>query len=194
MKTPPLDLTDRLLEVSEDVLRLDAEPRLEDVARMVGASRATLYYYFSGRDDLLEFLLAAHIDHGAAKMRAATDPSAPPQARLRAIVEAMLGYLGARPGMCAGLLGALGAGGRMSAALQANDARIAGPLRELLIEGRARGAFACENPADAANAILGAILVAVLGRAMAQQDPTDPTFVDTIADQIVRGVLVPRSS
>jgi TetR/AcrR family transcriptional regulator len=191
MKTPPPDLTDRLLEISEDVLGLDAEPRLEDVARMVGASRATLYYYFSGRDDLLEFLLAAHIDEGAAKMHAATDPSAPPQARLRAVVETMLGYLGARPGMCAGLLSALGAARRMSAALQANDARIAGPLRELLIEGRARGAFTFENPADAANAILGAALMAVLGRAMAQQDPTDPTFVDTLADQIVRGVCAP---
>ena len=43
MKTPPPDLAERLLDVSEQILRSDPAPRLEDVARMVGASRAALY-------------------------------------------------------------------------------------------------------------------------------------------------------
>jgi AcrR family transcriptional regulator len=190
MKTPPRDLTERLLEVSAEVLKLDAEPRLEDIARMVGASRATLYYYFSGRDDLLDFLLVAHVEEGAAQIQAATDPMASPQARLHAVVSAMLRYLGARPGMCAGLLGALGAAGRMTAALQANDAHIARPLRELLIEGRAEGAFTFDHAGDAASAILGAALLGVLGRALAGEEATDPRFVTGLADQIVRGVVV----
>ncbi len=158
---------------------------------MVGASRATLYYYFSGREDLLAFLLAAHVDQGAEQMAAAVAPAAPAHVRLRSVVKAIVGYLGAHPGMCAGLLSALGAAGRMNTALEANDARIARPLRDLLIEGRDRGAFTFESPADAANAILGSALMAVLGRAAARQDPTDPTFVEALTDQIVRGVSVP---
>jgi TetR/AcrR family transcriptional regulator len=189
MKTPPPDLAERLLAASPEVLRIDADPRLEDVARLIGASRATLYYYFSGRDDLLDFLLVAHIKEGAAAIRAAIDPSAAPAVRLRATVDAMLDYLTAHPGMCAGILGALTASGRMATALQANDAHITGPLRELLIEGKATRALAIDSPADAANAVLGGVFMGVLGRALAGQDATDQAFRRALADQIVRGVV-----
>jgi len=114
MKTPPADLAERLLDASEQVLYGDPPPRLEDVAQLVGASRATLYYYFSGRDDLLTFLLTAHARRGAETVRIAIGPDDPPDLRLRAMMAAMVKYLGHHPGMCAGLLTALGATGRMS--------------------------------------------------------------------------------
>jgi hypothetical protein len=46
-----------------------------------------------------------------------------------------------------------------------------------------------EDPADAANAVLGGLLLAVLGRAMVGADPTDPRFRRHLADQILRGVV-----
>jgi TetR/AcrR family transcriptional regulator len=189
VKTPPADLAQRLLEASERVLHTDPAPRLEDVARMVGASRATLYYYFSGRDDLVAFLLTAHARQAAETVRESVRPQDPPERRLRAMVAGMVAYLGEHPGTCAGLLGALGATGRMNEALQANDMWIAGPLRELLAEGREAGTFAVDNVADAANAVLGAILLAVLGRSLSAADPTDPQFQRQLTDQTVRGVL-----
>src|SRR6187455_653565 len=128
MKTPPADLGERLLDASEQVMFGDPPPRLEDVARLVGASRATLYYYFSGRDDLLTFLLTAHAKRGAETVRAAIGPDDPADLRLRAMVAAMVEYLGRHPGMCAGLLAALGATGRMSEVLQTNDTWIGAPL------------------------------------------------------------------
>jgi AcrR family transcriptional regulator len=106
MKTPPADLAERLLNASEQVLVGDPPPRLEDVARLVGASRATLYYYFSGRDDLLTFLLTAHARRGAETVRTAIGPDGPPDLRLRAMVAAMVDYLGRHPGTCSGLLAA----------------------------------------------------------------------------------------
>jgi TetR/AcrR family transcriptional regulator len=185
VKTPPPDLAERLLDVSEQILRSDPAPRLEDVARMVGASRASLYYYFSGRDDLLSFLLTTHARHGAEAIHAAVDPDAPPPQRLREMLGAMIEYLAQHPGTCAGLLGAVGANGQMSEVLQTNDTWIAGPLRDLL----ANKPFAVHNVADAANAILGAALLAVLGRSMAGADPTDPAFRRHLIDQILLGVL-----
>jgi len=189
VKTPPADLAERLLEASEQVLFGDPPPRLEDVARLVGASRATLYYYFSGRDDLLAFLLTAHARRGAETIRTAIGPDDPPDLRLRAMVAAMVQYLGHHPGMCAGLLTALGATGRMSEVLQTNDTWIAAPLRELLSAGRQSGAFAIDNVADAANALLGAILLGVLGRSMSGADPTDPAFQRQLSEQAVQGVM-----
>lgn len=194
MKTPPPDLARRLLDLSEQVLRSDPPSRLEDVARLVGASRATLYYYFSGRDDLLGFLLTAHAREGAEAVRAATDPADPPERRLWATVAALVDYLGHHPGTCAGLLGALGGSGGMSEVLQANDAWIAGPLRELLAEGVRSGAFAVGDIADAANAVLGGLLLGVLGRSMTGSDPTDPDFQQQLTEQTVRGIgRCPRS-
>jgi TetR/AcrR family transcriptional regulator len=189
VKNPPADLAQRLLNVSEQVLQGDPPPRLEDVAGLVGASRATLYYYFAGRDDLLAFLLTAHAEGGAQAVRAALDANSPPEQRLRAMVTGLVTYLGHRPGICAGLLGALGATGRMTEVLHANDTWIAGPLRDLLTEARTAGVANVHNVADAANAVLGALLLAVLGRSMAGTDPTDPRFHQHLTDQILHGIL-----
>lgn len=189
MKNPPADLAQRLLDVSEQVLRGEPPPRLEDVARIVGASRATLYYYFAGRDDLLAFLLTAHAEGGARAIRAALDVESPPEQRLRAAVTEMVAYLGHRPGMCAGLLGALGATGRTTDVLQANDTWIVRPLRDLLTETHDAGAATVHDAADAANAIVGAVLLAVLGRSAAGADPTDPKFSQHLTDQVLHGIL-----
>lgn len=189
MKTPPADLAERLLNASEQVLFGDPPPRLEDVARLIGASRATLYYYFSGRDDLLTFLLTAHARRGAETMRNAVGPDDRPDLRLRTMVAAMVEYLGHHPGMCAGLLTALGATGRMSEVLQANDTWIAAPLRGLLAAGRETGAFAIDDVADAANALLGAVLLGVLGRSISGTDATDAAFQRRLTEQVLRGIL-----
>jgi TetR/AcrR family transcriptional regulator len=189
VKTPSPDLAGRLLEVTEQALRTDPPPRLEDIAQLVGVSRATLYYYFSGRDDLLAFLLTEHAKAGANAVQAATDPVTPPALRLRAMVTAMVDYLGSHPGICAGLLGALGDTGRMREVLQVNDTWILSPLRELLADGQTAGVFALDDAADAANAILGAVLLGVLGRSMSGGDTTQPRFRDQLADQTVRGIL-----
>jgi TetR/AcrR family transcriptional regulator len=189
VKTPSPELAERLLAISEQALHSDPALRLEDIARLVGTSRAALYYYFSGRDDLLSFLLTTHARHGAEAIQAAIDPDDPPPVRLRAMLSAMIEYLGGHPGTCAGLLSALGATGQMGEVLRANDTWIAAPLRDLLLEGRASGAFAVHDIGDAANAVLGAILLAVLGRTMAGADPTDRRFRQQLTEQIIRGLL-----
>jgi hypothetical protein len=62
-------------------------------------------------------------------------------------------------------------------------------VREVLTQGRDAGVLALEDPADAANAILGGLLLAVLGRAMTGADPTDPRFRQHLVDQMLRGVV-----
>ncbi len=189
MKSPPPDLVTRLLDSSEFVLGTDPPPRLEDVAREVGTSRAALYYYFSGRDDLLVFLLTAHAKRGAETVRDAVRATDPPRERLEAMVSALSRYLGEHRGTCAGFLAALGAAGRMGEVLAANDTWIAAPLREVLSDGKRDGAFAIADVADAANTALGGILLGVLGRTMAGDDPLDARFRQRLTDQIVAGVL-----
>jgi AcrR family transcriptional regulator len=189
VKNPPADLARRLLDVGAQVLHGEPPLRLEDVAALVGASRATLYYYFAGRDDLIAFILAEHARQGAETVSAAVDPDDPPELRLRAMVAALAGYLGRHPGTCAGVLGAFGGPHRMREVLQAIDSSIARPLRTVLAAGRDGGVFTVSDVTDAANAILGGLLLGVLGRSMTGADTTDPRFLRQVSEQAVRSIL-----
>jgi TetR/AcrR family transcriptional regulator len=197
MKVPPPDLARRLLDAGEEILTGDPAPRLEDIAQMVGASRASLYYYFAGRDDLLAFLLTAHARAGADLARArAADADLPP-ARLRAMIEAMAEYLGAHPGVCAGLLAATGGGRRMAEVLAVNDTLVAAPLRAVVDEGVASGLLEAGDPtdptgvADTVNTMMGGLLFGVLGRTSSGGDPADARFQRHLVDQIMRGPAPP---
>ncbi|MCF6524803.1 TetR/AcrR family transcriptional regulator [Streptomyces sp. JJ36] len=196
MRTPPPDLTDRLLNASAELLRTEDPPQLTEAARLVGVARATLYYYFAGREDLLAFILAAHVREGGQLMAAADDEALPAPDRLRAVLTAMCSYLGTRPFVCTGLLTAAGAGGRMHEVLAANDAVIGAHLRRILQEGLNAGTLGdtpqpsldATDIADAANAAMGAILLAVLGRAAATLNTTEPDFATKAAARVVDGL------
>jgi hypothetical protein len=71
--------------------------------------------------------------------------------------------------------------------LQANDLWIAGPLRQLLTECRTAGKVTAHNVDDAANAIMGALLLTVLGRGPGRADAK--RFPDHLTDQILHGIL-----
>lgn len=191
MKTPPRELTARLLASAPELLRPEGVPRFEEVAELVEVSRATLYYYFSGQDDLLAFLLAAHVEEGAAAMAAADPGTGSQRDRLRAVMAAVVNFLAERPTVCSGLLSAAASGNRLREVLALNDTRIAGPLRDLVARGVTAGDFDVPDPADATNAILGAVLMAVIGRAAAGRDPTDAVFCEAIVEQVVRALSPP---
>lgn len=191
MKTPSADLTARLLARAPELLRPEGVPRFEEVADLVEVSRATLYYYFSGQDDLLAFLLTAHVEDGAAAMAAADPGSGPAAERLRAVMTAVAEFLGQHPAVCSGLLSAASSGGQLREVLVAHDAHIARPVRDLLSAGAADGSLHVTDVRDASNTLLGAVLMAVIGRAAEERDPADADFRDAVVDQVMRGLSPP---
>jgi TetR/AcrR family transcriptional regulator len=188
MRRPPSKLVQRLLSVSDEVLRLDPALRLEDIAALIGSSRATLYYHFSGRDDLVAFLVEEHLRVAAEIIELAVTPPGPPVVQLRSAITALVGFLGGQPGVCAGLLSFAGATGRLETLMAAKDAQLATPLRKLLDEGAATYQFTISDSRDAANAILGAALIATLTRREDGRDTQDPEFQHALTDQLVRSV------
>jgi TetR/AcrR family transcriptional regulator len=189
VKSPPRDLARRLADASEEILRPGRDLRLEDIAAMVGSARATLYYYFSGREDLIAFLLSEHVAAASEAITAAARPSQPPADRLRAAVTALVAFLGDRPGVCSGLLSFAGAAGQLRPVMAAKDAALAVPVADILREGIQAGQFLAGEPGDAANAILGAAMIATLARWDRGDDSTSPAFQQALTDQIVRSVL-----
>jgi TetR/AcrR family transcriptional regulator len=189
VKSPPRDLARRLADASEEILRPGRDLRLEDIAAMVGSARATLYYYFSGREDLIAFLLAEHVAAASGAVTEAACPGQPPAARLRAAVTALVAFLGSRPGVCAGLLSFADAAGQLRSVMAAKDAALAAPVAEIIREGIQAGQLSAGEPADAANAILGAVMIATLARWDRSDDSTSPAFQQALTDQVIRGVL-----
>ena len=57
MKHPPEDLASKLIAASDQFVGTGLDVSIDDVALAAGVPRATLYYYFSGRDDLVSFYL-----------------------------------------------------------------------------------------------------------------------------------------
>src|ERR1700750_2066843 len=94
MRRPPSKLVERLGRLSEEVLRPDPALRLEDVATLIGSARATLYYHFSGRDDLVAFLLEEHRRIAAETIELAVTPTGSPVVQLRSAITALVGFLG----------------------------------------------------------------------------------------------------
>src|SRR5258708_20180009 len=94
VRRPPPKLVQRLVRASEEVLRPDQALRLEDIAALIGSARATLYYHFSGRDDLVAFLLEEHLRAAAETINRAV-PTAQPQllVQLHSAVTALAGFL-----------------------------------------------------------------------------------------------------
>jgi TetR/AcrR family transcriptional regulator len=188
VKTPPPELASRLREASPDILRLGVDPNFDEVSERTGVARATLYYYFSGRDDLLAFLLTSHLEEGAA-LFSSVDGDEPVQ-HLQRVLEAMVEFLASRPGVCAGLISALGSGTRMDEVLRANEKIVAGPIREILERGESEGAFVFDDARDTANAFTGAILTVVLGRAVGDRPLDEPDFPSRLASQLLSSVSV----
>lgn len=186
MKTPPPELANRLREASPKILRLGADPNFDEVSEETGIARATLYYYFSGRDDLYAFLLNSHLEEGAAVFASIEDES--PVEQLRRVLEAMVEFLASRPGVCAGLLSALGSATKMDEVMRANERIVASPIRRILDRGKGEGAFTFDDAHDTANAFSGAILSAVLGRAIEDRPLDQPDFPRQLADQLVSGI------
>src|SRR5260370_1980655 len=146
MRRPPPKLVQRLVSASEEVLRPDRALRLEDIAALIGSARATLYYHFSGRDDLVAFLLEENLRAAAETIElAVTTAQPPPVAQLRSAITALAGFLGGQPGVCAGLLSFAGATGRLGTLIAPKDPALPAPLPKLLDEAAATGQFTTSN-------------------------------------------------
>jgi AcrR family transcriptional regulator len=160
VKTPPEDLAEKLYGLSEGYLAQGAELRIDEVARAIDVPRATLYYYFAGRDDLLSFLMAEKAARMGTAVRKALADGGSVTERLERVLDAMVGAMAEQPSLCVNLLAAMGQGEAMLGLVLAAEQAVFVPLRELLIEGRATGELDVTDLDVACAGLAGAVLLA----------------------------------
>jgi TetR/AcrR family transcriptional regulator len=136
---------------------LDAT-KMDDVAAATGVPKATLYYYFEGKEDILRFLFSEILHEVGRAIAAAVAAEGDASERLAGAIEAHLEVFERFPMESRALQFDLGRAARMPEIAERVNAAFLEPVHGLLLEGAADGSLRhFEDSRLVATAILGAI-------------------------------------
>jgi len=180
-RSVPAPMADKLLATAGELALSWDEVRTEDIAEASGIPRATLYYYFSSKDEILQFLLTRMLERLTDAVAAAEDPDAAIPDRLAAVVRAQLAHLGEFPATAQLLTANLGKAGKLPDLAAGINAAFHEPVRRLLALGAANGTLRPVDPEIAATALYGAVTVIGL-RSLVIDNHLD---VDEVSGQIL---------
>ena len=187
MRPLPAGMREKVLAAAELFAEagLDAT-KMEDIAAATGVPKATLYYYFEGKEDILAFLFNEILDEVGRAIDEALQASGTAADRLRAAITAHLRVFQDFPAASRALQFDLGRAARIPHIDERIEAAYRGPVRQLLEEGARDGSLrAVEHPRLVAVAILGA--VTTVGINAITLGPPRP--LDSIADDVIGFVL-----
>ncbi len=190
MKRVPEDLATKLLEASNAMPPgTGFDFGIDEVAKLAGVPRATLYYYFSGKDDLVEFYLNDLLERSGAAVRGAAAAEGTVVERLEATMTELLKAFAAYPRMCVELPEAVREIQEHAMVMASIERAVFAPLRELLIQGRATRELVVADVQLATVALLGGLhLVAMMQIVTTGRFDADAT-ARAIVPQLMRGLL-----
>jgi len=190
MKKLPEDLANKLLDASHQIPEGSGfDISVDEIARIAEIPRATLYYYLSGKDDLVEFYLNDMMDRTRAAIQKAAASEGTSADRLAQVMTAVIGAFAEYPKMCLELPGAIKSS-QEHAALMANmDRSVMAPFREVLIEGRANGELTFTDVDVAADAIMGALHMVSMKALIINGTLNAQETADMVVPQLINGLL-----
>ena len=162
------------------------DTKVEDIAVATGVPKATLYYYFSGKDEILAFLFQDTLQRMADEVAVAVEGSDTAAARLADVVLAQLRVMAEQPAICQALVGNLGRAGRIPVIASAINQAYYAPMQELLAEGVRDGSLrATPDPPTTAMVLFGAVTMAALSYLATDQ----PLFPEVLGPEILTVLL-----
>jgi AcrR family transcriptional regulator len=182
-------LAAKLTAIDDSFVASFDEVRMEDIAAASGVARATLYYYFAGKDDVLTFLLRTMLDELASTASAAADGPGDVPMRLSAVIRNQLEHLNAHPSTSQLLIANLGRAGRLPDIAARVNEGFRAPVRRLIAEGAAEGTLRdVADPDLAATALFGAILVIGLQSLVINGSIDVDAVIDGIGPMLWQGI------
>lgn len=139
------------------------QTKIDEIADISGVPKATLYYYFSGKEEILAFLfedmLTAIADQAAIAM--GTEGTA--RERLEHVVTTQIRLLVENRPLGAALIGDLGRVARTPSLIEALAQAFYAPVENLLIEGvNDKSIREIHNPLLGSMTIFGAVIMSIL--------------------------------
>jgi TetR/AcrR family transcriptional regulator len=188
MKKVPEDLAAKLYDVGDRFLAQGPDVRIDQVAEDAGIPRATLYYYFSGKDDIVTFLMNEKLQRVAASVEKARAGEGAPIERFEAALNAVTHDFASNPALCLNMVTAMGRIEAMAEMMFAADRAAMAPLRELLIEARALGEVEVVDIDLTVSVFVGAINVAVLSRHAMGVEIDPDALAGLVVPQLLNGI------
>lgn len=162
----PAEIASRLRAAAESYATSFDDMTMDDIVGASGIPRATLYYHFRSREQVLAFLLSATLDDIAEAVdNAVAGPGTVPE-RLIEVVRAQLSTMAANPATTQLLVANLGRAGKLPDIAAGIDRAFRVPLQRLLVEGAEDGTLRVLDPEITATAIFGAVTVVGLNALM----------------------------
>lgn len=160
---------------------------MKEIARVTGVPRATLYYYFANKDDLVAFLLRTMLEDLRHAVVAALDRGGDPATRIRAVVEAQFEHLAANPSLGRLLLVNLGKVEQLRILGDGIEDGFRAPVRGLLAE-------TCGGDVDAiATALYGAVTFLGLDSLLRRGTIDSSSLADSVFSVFWHGIARVRA-
>ncbi len=157
MKRLPEDISMKLIDASEKLSGTNLDVSIDEMAQLADIPRATLYYYFSGKDDLVGFFLQDKLNRGSVAVQKAISSEGTVVERLERTLGALMGVMAAHPTLCTEMPVAVKEAGKYEDVVNGAERLMLAPFRELLIEGKATGELAISDVNTASIALMGAV-------------------------------------
>ncbi len=157
MKRLPEDISMKLIDASEKLSGTNLDVSIDEMANLADIPRATLYYYFSGKDDLIGFFLQDKLNRASVAVQKAISSEGTVVERLERTLGALVGVMAAHPTLCTEMPVAVKEAGKYEDVVNGAERLMLAPFRELLIEGKATGELAISDVNTASIALMGAV-------------------------------------
>jgi AcrR family transcriptional regulator len=168
------------------------DSKIDDVAAATGVPKATLYYYFSGKEDILAFLLEDLLRDISDAVTTIVRSDGTAAERLKGVIHAQLRAMAQRPAVCRALIGELGRAGRMPVIADMIGTAYQQPVETLLVAGAADGSLVPQADVRATSiALFGAVTISALMYLVTDNDLDEIHVGATLHGIVIEG-LRPR--
>jgi len=139
------------------------QTKIDEIADTSGVPKATLYYYFSGKEEILAFLFEDMLTAIADQATIAMGTEGNARQRLEHVVTTQIRLLVENQPLGAALIGDLGRVARTPSLIEALALAFYTPVENLLAEGVKDGSIrAIHNPLLGSMTIFGSVIMSIL--------------------------------
>jgi len=190
MKAVPAELTTKLmdgLEAQTNGHGIDMS--IDDLAKSSGVPRATLYYYFAGKEDLVQFYVGEMVRRANESVAASIENGGTPTVRLEAVLRSMMRTYADFPRMCVEMSVAIKFLQDYGPVMLEMERGVLAPMVALLEEGTASGEFDVSDPMAMAIAMTGGMHMLATMDIVRDGKLDADARSDVLIPQMLRGLL-----
>lgn len=169
-----------------------ANTKIEDIAAASGVPKATLYYYFTGKEEILSYLLRDSLTDLASEVAAAADAPGPGRDRLAAVIRVQIEHTMSHSGSSQALVGDLGRAIRLPELATAVQAAFYDPIARVLEAGAEDGSLRrLPDPQSGPVSIFGALMMTALMHNVIESGRAATDVADDVMELLLNG-LAPK--